>query len=391
MMWSLLFWSCVVWLVYVYIGYPLLLGIIALVRPSRYRHQPGYQPTVTLLFSAKDEIADLPDKMANLRALDYPLDKMQIIVVSDGSTDGTADFLRQQTDVEVEILEQSIGKNRALNQVLPRATGEILFFTDANTLFVPSAVRAAVEYFADERVGCVTGELRFSSRGLSDSVGEVTGLYWRYENVVKRLETAVGSVLVGAGSLLAVRRERCGELYPDVANDFQLPMMVASAGDAVLYCRAFRGMELAASALTDEFNRTVRIVARGISGCRRLWRSILSRPLRLWQLISHKMMRWLVAPILFLLLLSTLGAMRDAPCTAILVIAICELQFYICAGIGGILHFLRLWPTVLYVPFHFLVLNLAALVGVIRGLTQGAPSAWNKPVSARDHEPCDRS
>lgn len=381
-----LFWFSLGWLVYVYVGYPLLLALLSVMRPFRCRPGRDYQPPVTLLFSAKDEISALPSKMANLRALDYPRDKIQILVASDGSTDGTADFLRQQPDTEAEVIEESVGKNRALNRLLPRARGDVLFFTDANTFFDPAAVRETVPLFADPRVGALSGELRYLSRGPSDSVSHGTGLYWRYENLVKRLESAIGSVLVATGPLLAVRRERCRTLYPEVANDFQLPMAVAGAGDAVLYSDSFLGSEHAASELADEFWRTTRIVSRGICGCRRLWKIILVRPLRLWQLLSHKIMRWLVAPILIILLLSTLGLVGDSPSLMYIVIGICQVLFYAAALVGGALHILGIRPGVLYVPYHFLALNIAALVGVMQGLVKGAPSVWEKPASARDRE-----
>jgi cellulose synthase/poly-beta-1,6-N-acetylglucosamine synthase-like glycosyltransferase len=328
--------------------------------------------------------------MANLRALDYPRDKTQILVASDGSTDGTVTFLRQQPDIEVQVLETSVGKNEALNRLLPRATGEILFFTDANTSFDPAAIRATVALFADCRVGVVTGDLRYVGRDPSDSVAQGTGLYWWYENLVKRLESSIGSVLVAAGPLLAVRRGRITMLYPEVANDFHLPMVAAAAGDAVLYSAAFLGSERAASELKDEFWRTARIVSRGTSGCRRLWQAIMLRPLRFWQLVSHKIMRWLIAPILLVLLMSTLGLVSDSPSSIHIVVAIGQVVFYGAALVGGMLHMLGIRAGVLYVPYHFLVLNVAALVGLAQSLTKGAPSIWEKPASARDLGSCDK-
>ncbi len=384
MVWDILFWFCIGWLVYVYMGYPLVLAVLALLTRRTYRSDPDYQPSVSILFSAKDEISALPEKLANLRALDYPGDKIKILAASDGSRDGTSEYLSGQNDIHTLILNESIGKNAALNRLLPSATGEILFFTDANTQFDLSAIRAVVALFADPRVGCVTGELRFSSRGSLDSVGRGTGLYWRYENAIKRLESAIGSVLVAAGSLLAVKRERCTELFPDVANDFQLPMMIGSSGDAVLYSGAFLGKERAASDLKDEFERTVRIVARGICGCRRLWSALLIRPFRLWQLLSHKVMRWLVGPILLLLMLSTVVLLDGRFSRIYWGASVGQLIFYGAAFLGGAIHAAGYSAGPLYVPYHFLALNMAALVGMVRGVFHGAPSVWEKPVSARD-------
>ena len=391
MVWHWLFWLSLGWLIYVYFGYPLILGLIALIAPARRSPVVDEEPTVSVLFSAKDEIDALPSKIDNLKQINYPCDKMQIIVVSDGSTDGTSEFLREQRDIEVEILENSVGKNQALNGILSKTTGEILFFTDANTFFAPDAIRNAAKLFCDKKVGCITGELHFFTGGQEDAVGEVTGLYWRYENTIKRLESVIGSVLVGAGSLLAVRKERCHTLYPDVANDFQIPMMVSGSGDLVLYSSEFLGSERAASDLKDELRRTVRIVARGICGCGRLWRTIVARPLRLWQLLSHKAMRWFTALIMLILLVSTFVLVNKSTAPFYAVMAVCQIAFYITALIGGALHIVGLRAGVLYLPFHFIALNTAALIGVIRGLIQGAPSVWDKPASARDGGSCGES
>lgn len=384
MFWHVLFWFSLVWLVYIYIGYPVCLWLLSLVARFRCKPNADYEPRVTVLFSARDEIAALPNKMANLRALNYPKERVQILVASDGSTDGTDRFLSAQHDVEAVVFQQSVGKNVALNHLLPRATGEVLFFTDANTFFDRSAVRETVKLFGDKRVGAVTGELRYLHAGPDDSVSQGTGLYWWYENKIKELESQIGSVLVGAGPLLAVRRERCSELYPDVANDFQQPMQVAAAEDAVLYSSKFYGSERAASDMQDEYRRTVRIVARGVCGFRRLWLTVLIRPLRFWQLLSHKVMRWLILPILALLLLSNLALAQESPSLFYRTMLDFQCVFYAVAALGYVLHLFDFRTGPLYVPFHFLMLNAAALVGVCRGWFIGAPSIWTKAASARD-------
>jgi len=384
MFWYVLFWFSVVWLMYIYIGYPVCLWLLSFVVRFRCKPKADYQPQVTVLFSAKDEIDALPNKMANLRALNYPKDRLQIMAVSDGSSDGTADYLSAQPDVETVVLEESVGKNVALNHLLPKVTGEILFFTDANTFFDRSAIRETVKLFGDKRVGAVTGELRYLGLGPRDSVSRGTGLYWWYENKIKLLESRIGSVLVGAGPLLAVRRDRCAELYPDVANDFQQPMQVAATGDAVLYSPLFYGSERAASKMQDEFRRTVRIVARGVCGCRRLWLTVLVRPHRFWQLLSHKIMRWLILPVMALLLLSNLALVQASPSLFYSTVLRLQYAYYGAAAAGYVLYLFEMRAGPLYFPFHFLMLNVAAVAGILRGLFVGGPSVWNKPSSARD-------
>ena len=204
---SIVFWLCLVLLVYIYAGYLLVLAVISFFHKDSHIVDENYAPSVTILFSARNERASLPDKLHSIRNLDYPNDKIQVLIASDASTDGTNEYLLEQPDIETLVLNIHAGKNVALNALLPKATGEILFFTDANTILHPQSIKSITKHYHDPQTGCVTGNLIFSHNQEWNPVGRGTGLYWRYENGIKTLENKLGSVLVGGGSLLTARRE----------------------------------------------------------------------------------------------------------------------------------------------------------------------------------------
>lgn len=155
---NVLFWGGLGALAYVYVGYYLLLLLFSRLFPYRLIVDEGYTPSVTVLFSAYNERVSLPDKIESLRRLDYPRERLQVLAASDASDDGTSEYLLAQDDIETVVMESRSGKNGALNRLLPLARGEILFFTDANTVLHPESLRAIAKRFADEQVGAVTGQ-----------------------------------------------------------------------------------------------------------------------------------------------------------------------------------------------------------------------------------------
>lgn len=376
-------WLFVSILIYIYAGYPAALILLSALRPARHQYDDGYTPPVTVLFSAYNEIASLPAKLDNLRALDYPKDKLQILIASDSSDDGTDEFLAGQPDIEFFPITTRGGKNAALNQLLPHASGEILLFTDANTLWAPGAVRAAVRHYSDPRVGVVTGKLIYAQGADWNAVGRGTGLYWRYENMLKQAENRLGSVLVGSGSVLSARRERVAPLDPRIANDLEIPIRIGALGDLVLFEPAYCGNEKPHTGWNEEWTRTSRIVARGLRGFWRLRGALLRSPLRLWQFISHKFLRWFTLP-------CALGAYA---CSAMLTgtpagKAVFALGSLILAAslIGMALEGLNWSPPsarVCKLLGHFLWMQTAACWGLAQALLGRTPAAWNLPQSSR--------
>jgi cellulose synthase/poly-beta-1,6-N-acetylglucosamine synthase-like glycosyltransferase len=379
-MWTLCFWASLALLLYVYFGYPALLAAWGRLRPRAPRNDVDGSPlpSVCLIISAHNEESVIREKIENSLALDYQ-GRLAIVVASDGSTDRTNDIAREYHDHGVELFPGPVrrGKSALLNDVL-RARGEdVVVFTDANSLFATDAVTRLARRFRDASIGCVVGELAYVRDG--STVGQGEGLYWRYESMVKALESRLQSVLVANGSIFAVRRTLVRELFQDVANDFQIPFDVANQGAGVVYDPAAIALERCAELWEEEFGRKVRIVLRGFTGFVRLHRRM--RGMRAWQFVSHKLLRWCVGAMLLVLLASSVAlAGRSPEYAAVLVL---QLACYAAALAGWVARRHRRVPRVLYVPFYFAMVNWAALVAMSRYVSGHRQATWEKAASTR--------
>lgn len=377
-MWQLLFWVSLALLVYVYVGYPLVLATLGRLR-ARARPAPeGPLPSLCLIISAHDEEAVIREKIENSLRLAYD-GRLSIVVASDGSTDRTNDIAREYHDHGVELMHWPTrrGKSAVLNDVVRARREDVLVFTDANALFARDAVARLAGRFRSPSVGCVIGELKYTRDG--STVGRGENLYWRYESLVKSLESRIESVLVANGAIFAARRTLVRELFLDVANDFQIPLDVADGGAGVVYEPSAVAIERSAELWEEEFGRKVRIVLRGITGFARLHRRM--QALRAWQFISHKLLRWCVGAILLVVLASTIALAGSSPWYA----AFLGLQIacYATALAGWFVRRRKHVPRILYVPFYFTMVNGAALVALCRFVAGGRQATWEKAASTR--------
>jgi Glycosyl transferase family 2 len=292
----IVFWISVAVVVYAYIGYPIVLSLVALVR-RRGVAKADVTPTVTFIITVHNEAGRIREKLENTLAQHYPADRLEIIVASDGSTDQTDQIVAGYASLGVRLIRaaERRGKEAAQKLAVAAASGEVLVFSDAATMLAMDGVRRIVRAFADRTVGCVS-----SVDHAVDAAGRRggEGLYVRYEMLLRRLETRVGSVVGLSGSCFAVRREVCREWATDIPSDFNTVLSAVRLG--------LRGVSDADSVgyyqtLTDgskEFDRKVRTVLRGIPVLTR--NLVMLNPLRYglfsWQLFSHKLCRWL-APV----------------------------------------------------------------------------------------------
>lgn len=382
-MWQLLFWVSVGVIAYSYFGYPALLYIIGRLRRAG-ADVSGVSgdglPSVCLVISAYNEEAVIRSKIENSLALRYPADRLTILVASDGSSDGTvaiaADY--EGAGVELAHFPERRGKSAVLNDVISSRREDIIVFTDANAVFAPDAVERLTERFRDPGIGCVVGKLRYVEDGAT-SVGRGEGVYWRYEALVSRLESTLQSVLVANGSIFAIRRGLFQELYPDVANDLQIPADVASQGFGVVYEPQALAEEHTSVYWQEEFDRKVRIVLRGLTGFATLRGRI--RGMRRWQFWSHKLMRWMVGFFLF------------AAFGANIVLAEDSLFYTLTLAVQVIFYFAALngWLTkgqgrprrFSYIPFYFTMVNASAAIAFIRFLVGHRQRVWDKAASTR--------
>ena len=322
------FWLAFLLCAYAYFGYPALL-IIAGKRERRSPNAERPYPTVTLLIPACNEEAVLDAKLANTKALDYPADRLQVVVVSDGSTDGTAAIARRSaSDAEnfkiIELAERG-GKARALNAGIADSDSEIIVFSDASILFDSDAITALVRPFADPGIGCVSGEDRIVA---GDGAIQAEGAYGRYELFLRKQESRFGCIAGASGSIYAQRRELVPEFEEGAAPDFMSVLVCLESGfQAVSEPRA-RGNMRATTDLASEHQRKVRTVLRGMVTLKRF--SHLLNPIRypvpafvLW---SHKVFRWLVPLALIVMIVASLVLACSS--TGYLVLFAGQLAFY---------------------------------------------------------------
>ena len=368
------FWSMVGLLVYVYAGYPCLVFVLARLRPRPVRKGPEL-PTVSFIIAAYNEEASIAAKLRNTLALDYPAEKLEIIVASDGSTDRTDAIVRETFGDRVTLLAagrqgKTIAQNRAVAEV---ATGEIIVFSDATTVYRPPSLRALVANFADPEVGLVTGSV-IHGQEVNAAVVRGRAAYWSYESFLRRHESRFHSILGAAGCCHALRRGLYTPLAPDLIGDVVQTVKVVQQGyravvedDAVVYEPA------ESTTIREELERRARVIARGLRGkwYLRDFFNPLRHPWFCLQVLSHRLLRWSV-PLFLILLFVANAILLDRPLFRAVFAA--QLAFYGLAALGWALERRQLSPPGLTVPFYFCVINLAPLLAV-RSLLRGERKA----------------
>lgn len=367
---------------YVYFGYPVLVWILGRLRPFRPDVDSSFTPKVSVLIAARNEENDIGWKIQETLSWDYPTERLQVLVASDASTDGTDAVLDSIKDSRFSYvrMERRSGKQVALNRLAERATGDILFFTDANTHISPSTLRRMTSYFADPRVGCVTG----TEQNIQTKHGEVpvsSGVrsYLGYESWINLQESRLGAVLVCDGSIFAMRRSAFSPLQPDIANDLESPLRIAGSGLAVLFDPELRSLECAVSSARQEFARRRRICGQGLLGMWRLRHCLTG--LRLWQFLSRKFLRWLgLIPLVAVAVASF--ALRENPVFAF--ISMLLLVFLLLSSVGLVLNLTGLaGGRIFSFPFYFLLAHTAALLGLMDTCLGRRYGVWEMAVSSR--------
>jgi cellulose synthase/poly-beta-1,6-N-acetylglucosamine synthase-like glycosyltransferase len=349
-------------------------------RGKREHQTAVIEPAVTLIIPAYNEIQVIRKKLENSLQLDYPRGRLEILVGSDGSEDGTNEVVREYESQGVILRAHSprAGKISALNRTIPEARGDIIVLCDANVMFLPDALRRLVRHFADPQVGAVTGDVRIRSEDAPFGEGE--GLYYKYERFIQERESELGSIVGVDGGMYALRKELFRTLPGDtILDDFIISMNVALAGRRVLYDRTAIATENATMDVRQEFRRKVRIVAGGFRELLR--RQGVPGPRRLqlfWSYVSHKLLRWLAPWFLLVMFLASAAlAWKSGPQSISASLAYAQLAFYTLALIGCLRPNAR-WPALVGVPFYFCMVNAAAWLGSIRGLTGVEKVTWKK-------------
>jgi len=368
---KIIFWISAAIPVYAYPGYPLVLLLLARVIRRHVRKAP-VEPTVSLLIPAYNEADVIEQKIRNSLDLDYPADRMEILVASDGSSDGTAEIAAQFADsVRLRVLAFPVnrGKIATLNDGIRECAGEIVVFSDAAAFLYPDSLRRLVSNFADPEVGAVSG--RYTVVKAEDvAIGKSEDFYWKYETFLKKKESEIASTLGGHGHLHAIRRE----LYPfppagTINDDYIIPVSVLAKQyravyepDAIVYEEAHE---------MTGFGRRVRIMAGNFQQLREI-KGVLKpfRPLPLFFFLSHKASRLLVPFAMLAALIANFFLLRSAFYQALFWL---QIAFYALAILGTIW---KLRPRTLLLPFYFCMINAATFFGAYHALTSRRRMAW---------------
>jgi poly-beta-1,6-N-acetyl-D-glucosamine synthase len=362
----ILFWIAIGFPFYVYIGFPILLRILQAVIRSRPRKEP-ITPSVSLLVAAYNEADVIGEKIRNGLNLDYPADRLEIVVASDGSKDSTAQIVQSFVDLNpgrVRLLnyEKNRGKMAVLNDAIRELRGEIVAFSDASSMMAPDSVRVLVENFADPRVGAASGVYRLLKKDQAQ-LGASEDLYWKYETFLKVQEARLGAFTGAHGSLYAIRRD----LYPfpsasTINDDFTIPMRILEHGHRVAYEPAAVAYEEAQE--MEGFSRRVRIMAGNIEQMREI-RRLLGHPFVLFCLLSHKTGRLFVPIFMVVAVAANIALRHQFPYTWLW---LAQCLFYALALLGAKF---ALKPKVLRLPYYFCMINSALFAWIYQAIQHG--------------------
>ncbi len=375
---------------YAYIGYGILLFILIKIkrlsgRSKKTLPDPGYEPDVTLFIAAYNEKSFIAAKVANSLELEYPADKLHMVWVTDGSDDGTPEELKKYKGVEVHHLAQRSGKIGAMNRGMQFVKTPIVVFCDANTMLGRESIRRIVNLFSNPKVGCVSGEKRIFSKDKDAAAGAGEGLYWKYESTLKKWDAELYSVVGAAGELFAIRTELYREVERDtLLDDFIISLRVAQEGYTIQYDPEAYAIETASANVKEELKRKIRISAGGIQSVVRL-RSLLNffrYGTLSFQYISHRVLRWTLAPLalLFLIPAGLILALNEGITGFGLfsVLFWMQILFYCAALLGWYLENRSIRVKLLFVPYYFFIMNLSVFLGFKRYLKGSQSVNWER-------------
>jgi len=376
----LVFWGASGLIAYTYLAFPVLVLLRGRLRPVPLAQAAVPEPSVTIVIAAFNEAGVIGQKVSNLLGLDYPAERLQVIVASDGSDDGTVVAARRAAgdDPRVMVLDlPRTGKAGALNTAAAEATGEILVFSDANSMFAPDAVRALVAPFADPTVGGVAGDQRYLPEGgLSGSASGERG-YWDFDRRIKQAESDGGNVISATGAIYAIRRDLFRTVPEGVTDDFATSTGVIEQGARLVFAPDAAAYEPVGGSSSVEYGRKVRVMTRGLNGVvlRRRLLNPRTHGFYAVQLFSHKVLRRLMAVPLLLLWASTLRLARRSPLHALLALA--QTGLY---GLGAAGLLLGRRPLgrhrVFALPAYFCLVNIASLQALANVVRRRSVNRW---------------
>lgn len=382
---QIIFWISLAALFYTYIGYPLLVYFVGLIKRREVK-KSFCEPAVTILITAYNEERDIFSKIENTLKINYPKEKLEILVASDGSTDNTDKIAKDFSEQGVKLFRQEgrKGKTYTQNKAVEVATGEIILFSDATTYYESDVLHKILPNFADESIGCVAGKLIYVDETKSN-VGSGAKSYWNYEIFLKTNESRACSLIGASGCLYAVRKSAYKEMYAEACSDFLIC--------TVIYRQGLRSVFEPEAICTEDTNRKaekemqmrVRIISQTFTD---LWRNRdMLNPFKnnffAIELFSHKVLRYAVPIFLFLILISSFISAFSSVFFAI-VLAL-QIIFYLIAAIGWLFEKSGKRAGILAIPLYFVLANAASVIAFYKFLCGEKFERW-EPIREDSNE-----
>lgn len=384
---AVLFWLAVGVMCYTFVGYGIVLYILVKLKrliksPYPISDESASYPTVTLMVAAYNEADVMDAKIANTLELDYPEERLQLIFVTDGSTDDTPAIVGTHAGIMLLHQPERRGKMAAIKRAMDYVTGTITVFTDGNTFLNPEAIKQLVKHYQNPKVGAVAGEKRIRVDRTADASAAGEGFYWKYESKLKQLDYALYSNVGAAGELFSIRTA----LYPTVEtdtiiDDHMIAMRIAEKGFIIGYEPRAYATETASENTKEELKRKIRIAAGGIQSIFRLPKAAnpFYYPLLTFQYISHRVLRWTIVPFLLPLIFILNGFLAAKGLGAVYaVLFVMQVLFYGLALIGWLLEGRQVRVKLFFVPYYFCLMNYAVVAGIFRYLKGNQAAAWEK-------------
>lgn len=380
------FWICLSVVVYTFLGYGIVLFILVklkrlFIKPLELK--PGTNlPSVTVLIAAYNEEDLIIEKIQNTLALNYPEDKLQILFITDGSTDQTPEKIRGYEMVTLLHKDERAGKMAAIKRAIPFIKGEITVFTDANTFLNNDAIRELVKHYQNPKVGAVAGEKRIFVAQKADASAAGEGFYWKYESKLKKLDYELYSNVGAAGELFSIQTRLYQHVESDtIIDDHMIAMRIAEKGYIIAYEPAAYAMETSSANASEELKRKIRIAAGGMQSILRLGKAAnpFYQPVLTFQYISHRVLRWTITPvsIVAVFILNLLIVWNGgSPLYQLLFVA--QVIFYFLSILGLLFERRNIKIKVFFIPYYFCLMNYAVLAGIIRYFNKNQSAAWEK-------------
>ncbi|RBQ11793.1 glycosyltransferase family 2 protein [Pedobacter miscanthi] len=380
------FWACLSIVMYTFVGYGLLLYILIRIKrivthPKKFLTDAAL-PTVTLLVAAWNEELIIGDKIKNTLLLDYPKELLQIIFITDGSTDHTPDLIYPYKEIVLMHNGARHGKMAAIKRAMPGVTGEIIVFSDANTFLNQQALRELVKHYQNGKVGAVAGEKRILVNQHADASSAGEGFYWKYESRLKEWDYELYSNVGAAGELFSIRASLYEPVESDtIIDDHMIAMRIAEKGYLIAYEPAAYASETASANTAEELKRKIRIAAGGIQSIFRL--KVAANPFRYpiltFQYLSHRVLRWTITPFLLVLaLLANIIIVSQYNQRFYLFLLMAQFAFYGLALLGMLMERRNIRLKALFIPYYFCMMNYAVAAGILRYINQNQNAAWER-------------